>query len=154
MDKLTTAVARRLSRRSLFAYAGRVSALAAGGGAASLLLTPVAAASGYCGYTHSVNCVDLAGWSQNGCPGESCNNTSVYWTDCDESLCRAPSHVRFYDCCNSCDSSGVCYNCHCNYTDGPSSCCYSGNGSWCSSSCSGGTVCCRRYQCSSGNPSC
>lgn len=151
MGEINSLLARRFSRRHLISYAGRLSAVVAGGGFTALAVAPTALAT-YCGYEHSVNCDNLHNWNSDSCPPETCQNTTNYWTDCNTSLCPCPDNVQFYDCCGGCDSSGVCRSCNC--TSGPPSCCFSGAGTWCGAGCGSSTVCCRKWICSHGVACC
>lgn len=152
MTALNVVLARRFSRRHFVSYVGRLSAVAAGGGLVSLAAAPTALAT-YCGQNHSVNCRNLRNWNSNACPPETCDNNSVFWIDCDYSLCPAPQHVQWYDCCGGCSSSSAhCKSCNCD--SGPASCCYSGSGTWCNPSCYGKANCCRKFICNGLNPTC
>jgi hypothetical protein len=155
MTSVTTYLAKSRSRRSFLALAGRASLVMAGGGLVSLA-RPQDALATYCGSGHSVSCIYLDGWNTNSCPGDSCPNSTVYWTDC-TSLCASPAHTRLYDCCSKCTNGIHCTGCHCDST-GPSSCCYSRSdpGAWCAANCAPDSqhVCCRRYECYNGGIVC
>ena len=135
---------------------GRVSAVAAGAGFASLAYNPTPAFA-ICGSTHSVRCDGLDNWNTNSCPPDSCGNTTVFWDECD-TKCSSTLRTRYYDCCSACKSSNThCKPCHCD-NSGPPSCCFCTSNStvWCSGGCTAdqNCVCCRRYACVGGNPIC